>query len=118
MSAYLNCTASLRVLYSVNENLLLDGQTFPATPGVSASYSLANGLQAAADSIDAHYEDAGVTLAAGASKTYTLSALTDSLPRSIPFVSLHTFILTITPRTAGDYLTIGPGATHGWTALV
>lgn len=113
----LNVTGQLALNYSLNEPLVLSTQTFNASPGCVVTYPIANGLVAVADAFDLHYEEVR-TLAASASHTYILSALTDLLPRTIPFTNIHTVIIRTISRTAGDHLTHGPGGTHGWTPLV
>lgn len=71
--------------------------------------------------IDLHWEKGYITpvsLAASASVTYTLSALTDDLGRSIAFARIVSFFLRVLSITNGDYLTITPGSTHGWNTMV
>lgn len=82
------------------------------------SYSLATGT--GAGQVDLHWEKStatAVTLASSASVTYTLSALTDDAGRSVPFVKIKKVLIFLTTRTTGDYLTVAPGGTHGWTQL-
>lgn len=59
-----------------------------------------------------------VTLAAGASTTYTLTSLTDDLGRSLSMAGgVRYLIIYVTSRTAGDYLTVGAAATNPWTSI-
>jgi len=119
----LTVTGKLDLNYTLNEPLVLSTQTFNATPSCLQSYSFVNGLVAIANGLDLHFEDMGPlgvgrTLVASANLTYTLSGLLDTLPRTIAFTKIRIVILKIISRTAGDYLTFGPGASNGWTALV
>jgi hypothetical protein len=57
------------------------------------------------------------TLAAGASVTLTLSALTDDLGRAVNFARIKVFLVDNTATTADGYdLAVASGATHGWVA--
>ena len=57
-----------------------------------------------AGQVSTHWELTGVALAAGASVTYTLSALTDSLGRAIAFTKVRALGINVRTgnRTAGD----------------
>lgn len=58
-----------------------------------------------------------ITLASAATVTYTLVSLTDGLGRSLSVAGGVRYLgISVTSRTAGDYLTIGQAATHPWTA--
>jgi hypothetical protein len=86
------------------------------TVGVAAPtslYSWVNGT--GAGQVDLHFEHT-YTLAAGASVTLTLSAMTDDLPRSFAFARVRKLVIYITAHTAGDKLTVGGAATHPWAA--
>lgn len=129
MPAVQNVTATSTAQSQVKEVLTLGGisQTYgPVTQPTPPQgvYNFNNGLSSGgtvSGNIDLHWEPATgpVTLAAGASVTYTLSALTDQLGRTIAFARIREFLLTITGRTAGtnDYLTLGNAALHPWTDL-
>lgn len=113
-------TGSFEASYAITEQLVW-GLNNPDTPQGSDSSSLAlNNGNGGNGVIDLHCElgiKTPITLAAGASVTYTLSALTDDLGRSVAFAYVLVWYLRITTITVGDYLTITPGVTHGWTAL-
>ena len=88
---------------------------------IAPSQSYSTGASAVASAINLHFEAAStpVTLASSASVTYTLSSLTDLLGRNFSMAGgVRLLVIQVTSRTAGDHLTLKPGATHGWTALV
>ncbi len=100
------------------EPLLLAGQTDLATPTLRDSYRYANGYVATPDAIDDHYELVNFVLAPSAARTFVLSSVLDTLPRNNPFIDLKYALLLINSRTAGDYATVSPGVTHGFTGWV
>ena len=57
------------------------------------------------------------TLAAGASTTLTVSALTDPLGRSVALRRVKILLVESDATLAGDKLTLGGAATHPWTAI-
>jgi hypothetical protein len=61
-----------------------------------------------------HYEDLGRVLTAGSNQTYTLSALVDTLGRTVALTSVRYLLLIVMARTAGDYLVLGNAALHAW----
>lgn len=115
-------TASLKTTFTIAESLSI-GPTSPSILEVPliTTQSYVAGAVATSDGINAWWTKAGtlaVTLAAGASVTYTLTSLTDALARATTFVSgIKCLYIKVTSRTAGDYLTVGQAATNPWTAL-
>lgn len=68
--------------------------------------------------IDLHYESAEITLASGASQTFTLSALTDAAGRAVAFARIREFLLWIkTKANAADRLDVGNAAAAPWDQL-
>lgn len=113
----MNVSAAINVGYSVTENLTygLAAAAQVKNEG-SASYTLVNGT--AAGQIDLHFEKKAVTLAAGASVTYTLSALTDDLGRTVALVKVKTLTINPTTRASGDSLVVGNAGVHPWGGFV
>jgi hypothetical protein len=116
-------TANFNLTFLGSEPLLLGSQNLIATPRISDAYALVNGLVATSDAIDGHFEDygpagTGRVLAASATKTYTLSALVDTIPRTTALVDVKYMLVMILLRAPGDYLTVAPGGTHGWTQWI
>jgi hypothetical protein len=88
------------------------------TVGVAAPtslYSWVNGTTA--NAVDLRFEHS-YTLAASASTTLTLSALTDDLGRAVAFARVRKLIVYVTAKTGSDFLTVGNAALHPWTAIV
>ena len=109
-------TASIGGTFSVTENLVYGLASQAIQNAGGASYSFANGTGSA--QIDLHFEKKGVTLAAGASVTYTLSALTDDLGRTVALQHVKSITIHTTTRTAGDTLAVGNAASHPWGGFV
>jgi hypothetical protein len=99
--------------FNVLEQITLGFAASNVPDQVQPIYSYAGGT--GSNQCDLHWEATGVTLAAGANVTYTLSALTDAIPRTVAFAHIKGLLITTTTRTAGDYLTTGGAATHAWT---
>ena len=101
---------------TATEQVALGGASGPVAPSVSGTLKLANG--SGSGQVNQHFEDNQVTLAASASKTYVLSALTDAQGRTVALTKLRTWDLVVTGRTSGDGLAVGGAATHpmvmGW----
>ena len=52
-----------------------------------------------------------------ASVTYTLTSLTDDIARTVTLAGgVRLVLLSVTSRTAGDYLTVGAAASNPWTS--
>jgi hypothetical protein len=116
-------TGRLNVSYSVTETLAYGaaGASNFAQGTINPIISYNNGASAVAASINLHYEEYTnpITLTAASSQTFTLSSLTDDLGRNFSMAGgVRMLIVYVITRTAGDWLTLKPGATHGWTALV
>jgi hypothetical protein len=79
------------------------------------TYSYGTGVTAA--SIDFVFQRT-YTLAAGASTTLVLSALTDDIGRTIAFARIKTLEIKITAKTANDALTVGAAATNPIASLM
>lgn len=117
----MNITQNFSLIDELTENLNYGLIVTPAQERQTSTYSWQNGT--AASQVDLHWELAGstaVTLTAGTSATYTLSALTDAIGRTVAFVRIRKLVIRITSKTDGDatYLTIGGAASHDWTAIV
>jgi hypothetical protein len=78
------------------------------------SFSFANGTTAGAQ--DLHWENT-YTLAAGASQTITLSALTDGLTRTVALVRIKRLAISISAKTGNDFLTVGNATSNPWLAI-
>jgi hypothetical protein len=108
-------TQTIRVTDTVTETL-----TFGSVAGVDVSasaapsYTFTNGVAAA--NVDNHFEHA-YTLAASASVTLTLSALTDDLGRTVAFAKIKRLSIQITAKTGNDALTVGAAASNPIVSL-
>lgn len=118
MSA-LNNTATLVTQLNNTETVALGAASQNVADNLTQTLSFSNGTGSA--QVDQHWEKISVTLAASATVTYTLSALADSLGRTIPLSHVAALVIQVTSRTAGDFLTVGdPTAslTHPWSAFL
>jgi phage-related baseplate assembly protein len=106
---------SIKITDTVTETL-----TFGTATGVRAeaksqrNFDYSTGT--AAGQIDYHFERS-YTLAAGASTTLVLSAVTDDIPRTFAFVRLKRLSIDITAKTGNDALTVGNAASNPITSL-
>jgi hypothetical protein len=91
----------------------LGSGSIPAPWIASGTTSLASGT--GSGQADLSYTKS-ITLAAAASTTLTLSALTDDLGRAVNFARVKLLILDNGAAATGNNVTIASGATHGWTA--
>jgi hypothetical protein len=114
----MNLATSLQVALSLVETLTVGLTSAPITDSVSPTYTLTAGT--ATGQNDLHWEQPATTLAAGASQTFVLSGLTDLLGRTVAFAKVRIFLIQITSRTAGDYLTldVSSGVTHPVTSIL
>lgn len=103
----LNCAASVLVSWNVAENVALGFNALaPITddaPASSLSYTPGTG----GGQVDLHWEKTGIVIAPGVQNTYTLSALTDLLGRTVNFHTLTAVLVQVTNRVAGDKLALG-----------
>lgn len=104
MSA-LNCSSALITQLNTTETVALGAASQNVTDNIVQTLPFANGT--GSGQIDQHWEKTSVTLAAGATVTYTLSALADLLGRTIPLVHVAALAIVVTSRTAADFLTVG-----------
>lgn len=114
----LSNTHNFQVNFNNAESIVLGAFSGSVQDNIAASLAFANGTGAA--QVNQHCEKLSVTLAAGAGVTYTLSALTDSIGRTIPLAHLQTLMIQVTSRTAGDFLVVGDPAaslTHPFSAI-
>ncbi len=117
-------TGKLQITYTVYESFqygAVPPSGFPANNSIAPSQNYSTGISSTGSAIDLHFEKATtpVTLASAGTVTYTLSSLTDDLGRNFSMAGgVHILVIAVSARTAGDHLTLTPGATHGWTALV
>lgn len=110
-------TGNVNATFNVTETFTYGFATSQAnTARIDPTNSFGNGTTNA--NCDLHYEKSAVTLASGASVTYTLSALTDDLGRAVAFVKVRAMIIQVTSRTAADYLTVGAAASNPWLAFL
>lgn len=99
------------------------GEAPTSAGGTSPAYNFTNGTSSAgtvAGVVDLHWESGPVVLAAAGSQTYTLSALTDTLGRTVAFARIRKVYLIVTAKTltSNDFLTVGNATTHPWTAYL
>jgi hypothetical protein len=119
----MNVLNNITVSDQITEVLSLGSINGPVQATSSPQYQFTNGTSTSGTVpyvIDLHWELSGVnsvTLASGASVTYTLSALTDTEGRTIAFARVHKLLIWLVTRTDGDYLIVGNAATHPWTGL-
>jgi hypothetical protein len=118
-SPVLAVTGSLSANYNMSESgVVIFGQPASLNPTIAPRVVYSNALGNTAQGIDLHYEDTLRTLTASSSHVYTWSALTDQLGRSLDFLGIRGLTIQVVTRTSGDYLTIGPNSSNGWTPLI
>lgn len=123
MSGVMNTYGSIAIADQITEVLSLGAITTPVSVTQAPTYPFANGTSTGgtvASVVDLHWELSGqnaVTLAASASVTYTLSALTDTEGRTVALARVRKLLIWLVSRADGDYLTVGNASTHPWTAL-
>lgn len=111
----MNISTSIKLDYAVQETLDAGLAANVAVPFATTDETqLTAGVSN--NQADLHWEKRGVVLAAGASVTYTLSALADDLGRTVALVKVRAIVVIVTARTAGDYLTVGNAGSNPWTA--
>lgn len=88
---------------------------------LASSINFVAGNSAVSNGVEAYWTKSGtlaVTLAASGTVTYTLTALTDALSRTVTFAGgVRVFWVQVTSRTAGDFLTMGQAGTAPWTSM-
>ena len=106
---------SLEITETFSTNLastLSDATLTPVIQYVSGNSAVSLGIEA-----DFVKGVNPVTLNSAASVTYTLTSLTDDATRSITLAGgVRLVYLSVTSRTAGDYLTVGQAASNPWTS--
>jgi hypothetical protein len=118
------CYGALAYNLQISEALsfgALGTNSAAATGQINPTLAYVTGASGTSMGINLHFEKSAnpVTLASSATVTYTLSSLTDDLGRNFSMAGGVTYlVIYITSRTAGDYLTLTPGATHGWTGAL
>lgn len=111
LSANWTIDETLPILGSAQQVEGVSGLTDQFVPGTS-------GTANAVDGYFAKLAVNAVTLTAGASVTYTLTALVDPMGRTVTFAGgVRGFWIRVLTRTAGDFLTVGAAATNPWTAM-
>jgi hypothetical protein len=113
-------TENLVVADSITETLTFGATStqVSATIGVAAPTSLYSWISGTGSgAVDLRWEHS-YTLAASASTTLTLSALTDDLGRAVAFARVRKLLILITAMTGNDFLTVGSATTNPWTAPV
>ncbi|MFL6141671.1 MAG: hypothetical protein ACJ72N_07350 [Labedaea sp.] len=111
----MNVSQNIIINDTVTEQLAYGGASIGAVSSQSPSFTFSNGTSSGGtvgNVIDLKNEFAAisgtaVTLAAGASITYTLSAMTDGLGRAVAFARLRRHVIRIIAKTSGDFLTVG-----------
>lgn len=112
----MNISATIATQVTVAETLAYGEMSGVPTGGIGVSKTLTAGTGANAG--DLSWGKKAVSLAASASVTYTLSALTDDLGRAVAFARFRDFCVDNSAATAdGTNLLIASGATHGLTSL-
>lgn len=108
-------------ILSLNETLPAPFANQPLSVIFSPAWSFVNGAAAVANGINQWFQPSlgTVTLAGSASATYTLTALTDALGRSLTMAGgVRAWGILVTSRTAGDYLTVGAAGTNPWVSFM
>lgn len=111
-------TENINLNNTVAENFEIGLTEAPLQGQLLPGYALGNGT--AIGQIDLRWElgfKTALTLAASASVTYTLSALTDEGGRAVAFARVKKLIVFLVTRTDGDFLTVGGASSHAWTAV-
>ena len=99
---------------SLSVNAAISGEITP-------SYSYVNGASNTALGANQIFVKGAspVTLNSSSSVTYTLTAITDELGRSVSFANgVRGLAIYVTSRSAGDYLLVGNAGTNPWTGVV
>ncbi len=112
-------TATLKPSLQVSETLGTNVSSTISDATLVPTISYVAGNSAVALGINADFIKGAntVTLNSSASVTYTLTALTDDATRAITLAGgVRVFYLTVTSRTAGDFLTVGAAASNPWTS--
>lgn len=110
----MNLTSSLKTTLTVTEAVAYGSASQNVDSKLAANLAYTNGT--GTDQANLQWGKTGVTLAGGASVTYTLSSLTDDLGRAVAFTGVRLLVISVTSRTAGDYLTVGNAASNPWAA--
>jgi len=128
----MNCTDTVILTDNFNEVLTIGIQTsnsgpsnivpIPAGFSQAGIYSFTNGTSTTgtvAGVIDLHFENSYV-LAASGTQTLTLSALVDTLGRTVAMARVRKLLILVTSKTvaSNDALTVGNAATHAWVAFL
>ncbi len=114
----INCLNKITISDTITEVLSLGAISQPVQATAAVTFEFATGTSTAgtvANVIDERWELSGtnaVTLAASASVTYTLSALTDTEGRTISLARYRKLLIWLTSVTDGDYLSVGVAGTH------
>jgi hypothetical protein len=121
-----NVSQNIIINDTVTEQLAYGGASVGATSPESPSFSFSNGSSTTGtvgNVINLQWQKAtaagtAVTLAAGASVTYILSALTDDLGRAVAFARLRRLAIRVAAKTVGGSLTVGGATANPCTAIV
>ncbi len=110
----MNIVGNINLSIGIDETLSFDGQNAAPHLGLNPTQAFANGT--AANQCDLKWSHTS-TLAAGSNDTYTLSALTDGLGRSVAFARVRAILIVPQSTVDGDDLAVGGAATHEWLAI-
>lgn len=110
--------ASVQSNFTIIESLAYGAAAANVPTTLIPVYSFTNGNGTSAPNLADDFFVHTYTLAASASVTLTLSALTDDLGRAVAFAKVAALLIQTTTRTAGDYLTVGNAALHPWLAFL
>lgn len=107
----MNVTADIRLTASAVEQLTIGLGTAPITSTASSSLSLASGT--GANAINKVWSKSS-TPAIGTPDTWTLSALTDDVGRTVAFGKVRALVVINLDAVDGHALILGNAATNPW----
>lgn len=106
-------TGNLSVSSTASETVTNGLASGTLGPSLSVSLAFTNGTGTTAIQYVFSYSE---TLAISTPRTWTLSALTDSLGRSVPFAKVRSIVIANLATVDGYTITVGGAASNPWLA--
>jgi hypothetical protein len=113
--------ASMSVKLNITETLSTGLASVAASSDLVPAFSWVAGNTATANGVSQYFANSTntITLNSGANTTLTLTALTDASGSSRTLVNgVRGFMIYVTSRSAGDFLTVGNSSANSWTGFV
>lgn len=107
----MNVTADIKLTATAVETLTVGLGSAPVPSAIAQALSFTNGT--GANNVNKVFSKSA-TAAASTPDTYTLSALTDDLGRTVAFSKVRVLIVINLETTDGHDLTVGNAATNPW----